>query len=373
MHLLRRVTFATVLSLLGLGITIWNGTELLAGAEPTGRERVGSAAECGASVEGQSLSISTSKAVYAPGEQIILNVRLKNFGTTDVTEARHGPIEIISLYSIGVSLEHDRAVPMTTYALEQVRRFVDLPGSGRARTLKPDEDIADETVLSWFFDFSRSGKYTITAKRKVMKANGDWSSVEAVSNRLTISVDEELRYRSQAGPHDPPSRQYTISIPDFDVSRWHMDADIDAPVKARAAVAADLIAQAQKGKTRNARTYGVYLLGELRADEAVPTLLTLIDFEGVPDHNSNSRHARWGRYPACEALAKIGSPAVGLLVGDLADEGSASRRRLVVGTLRDILGKDVAEFVLKKADNSATGPRKANYEQAIRDLDAGGL
>ena len=122
----------------------------------------------------------------------------------------------------------------------------------------------------------------------------------------------------------------------------------------------------------HAKVYCVYLLGELRADEAVPALLTLIDFEGVPDHNSNRRRARWGRYPASEALAKIGSPAVGPVTAALGDESGETRRKLMVRVLRDILGSDTANFVLQRAVDSANGTKAANYKQAKRELAADG-
>jgi hypothetical protein len=359
---------------------------VFASAMPTSRSRASEAkaasqpslagpGEQAATVEGQSLSISTSKSIYAPGEEITLIARIRNVGHTEIREWRDRYELLLSVYSIRVSPVEGGEVPMTAYGREQRdKEHERAMGSHASRKLKPNGEVSDEIVLTWYYDFSRAGKYLVSAKKKVVKADGSLSPAEATSNKLAVTVDESLRYRNRGDQeaHEPQGCAYLLRIPDFDKTLWHVENPADSPIKVYDEAAADLIRQSQNAKTNNARVYSIYLLGEFRAKAAVPALLRAADTVAARADNYKPGHPRWGRFPAREALAKIGSPAVEPVIDALADQASPARRKLMVGVLRDILGKDVAEFIVKKAADSATGRKKTNYEEARRELSATG-
>ena len=144
----------------------------------------------GTIVEGQSLSISTQKAAYAPGERIVLKACFQNVGNKDMkaTEAFFPTI-----YHLDVLLPNGKPAPMTLFG----KQAIELAGFGADTemvTLKPGEETCDEIELSRLFDFTLAGKYTVSAQR-VVPVN---SRLKVTSNKLEITVDESL-------PHDASS------------------------------------------------------------------------------------------------------------------------------------------------------------------------
>lgn len=102
------------------------------------------------------------------------------------------------------------------------------------------------------------------------------------------------------------------------------------------------------------RAYGgpvhraILLLGEMRSPEAVYALTKLLTF--LPDTRSampTPREEYEYYFPAAEALAAIGQPAVSQMVNAISTSDDAKVRRLAVWVLIKIGGKDQAVFQLE--------------------------
>jgi hypothetical protein len=107
---------------------------------------------------------------------------------------------------------------------------------------------------------------------------------------------------------EPPSvvgsehDSYTFRIPDLDsLASTGTYAAVLQLLATHRQLRADLAARLANGKLSDAgRTYLIYILGEMRAAEAVEPLLDVIDFKTHPD--GNGMHARWDQRPVEQAL-----------------------------------------------------------------------
>ena len=94
------------------------------------------------------------------------------------------------------------------------------------------------------------------------------------------------------------------------------------------------------------RVYAIYLLGQLRAEEAVPDLLDIIDLDAEPIMRYTA--IQWhGRFPAQVALTKIGMPAVREISKRLPSESSAEKQKLFCTVVRDVLGQKPGRMYLE--------------------------
>jgi hypothetical protein len=112
----------------------------------------------------------------------------------------------------------------------------------------------------------------------------------------------------------------------------------------------------------------IKLLGELRPEEAIRTLLrNLTYYVDTSIAGSLGGRGLGARYPAAASLAKIGNPAVPELLGFLSGSTDRLERHLCVWTLIRIDGRDVARFRVEKAikDCRPYGNAKANLEAAL--------
>jgi hypothetical protein len=116
----------------------------------------------------------------------------------------------------------------------------------------------------------------------------------------------------------------------------------------------------------------IYLLGELRPNDinAVDALMENIDYVATRGDIRISI-ARWGKYPAEEALEKIGMPAVHVaLTFYLPKEENQLKRHLMCNVLQGALGEDIAITILKKWIAKESDPQKsANLELALKELE----
>ena len=144
----------------------------------------------GDAVEDQAVSITTEKAVYAPGERIVLNACLKNIGQHDVKAITMQPSPI---YQVSVLLPDGKELPLTLYGNSIFKNPWKI-GSRSTRILKPGEEThVEELQLSRLFDFSLAGKYVISVKRAVIRRDGTVRpKLYATSNKLEITVDESI-------------------------------------------------------------------------------------------------------------------------------------------------------------------------------------
>ena len=116
----------------------------------------------------------------------------------------------------------------------------------------------------------------------------------------------------------------------------------------------------------------IRLLGELRAEEAISTLVRdLTYYVDTSIAGTLGGRGLGARYPAAGSLAKIGSPAVPRIVGVLRSTTNPLERHICVWTLIAIDGRDVARFRIKKAiERCRLSGMKANLEAALQHLDA---
>ena len=122
----------------------------------------------------------------------------------------------------------------------------------------------------------------------------------------------------------------------------------------------------------DSKTCAFYLLGELRPNDinAVDALMQNIDFVATRGDIRISI-ARWGKYPAEEALGKIGMPVVhAALTFYLPKEENQLKRHLMCEVLYDALTPDIAIPTLKQWIAKESDPQKrANLELALKELE----
>jgi hypothetical protein len=128
----------------------------------------------------------------------------------------------------------------------------------------------------------------------------------------------------------------------------------------------------QRDFPADSKLCAIYLLGELRPRDAsaVDALMENIDFVATRG-DIRLGIARWGKYPAEEALEKIGMPAVHVaLTFYLPKEEDQLKRHLMCNVLQGALGEDNAITILKQWIAKESDPHKsANLELALRELE----
>jgi hypothetical protein len=162
--------------------------------------------------------------------------------------------------------------------------------------------------------------------------------------------------------------KYVIEIPPFDrVQRQERDDGANAVAEAYFRAKENLLGQLHYAKTGEQKTIVIFLLGRLRAKEAIDDLVKMIDFRAAY-FDPKTRFARWGEYPAQEALQKIGTPCEISVLDALGKEKSELRRKLFLEVLRNVYGPKICLLVLDDASKSGSAEERVNYEEAARSL-----
>jgi hypothetical protein len=117
-----------------------------------------------------------------------------------------------------------------------------------------------------------------------------------------------------------------------------------------------------------------YLLGALRAEEAVQDLTKHIKLE-TKSLGTQEELRRWGRYPVKEALMKIGNRSIPCMVRLIGSSDDATERRHAVEVIwvvsgqgfdEEISGKEVACLILGKAiEKDADVARRKRLADAL--------
>ena len=166
------------------------------------------------------------------------------------------------------------------------------------------------------------------------------------------------------------TKTIAITVPDFQTSTPDvLSAEVDKAVQAYSGVTNEIIAQVQRGHLPNeGMLYAIVLLGQLRAANAATVLIEKIDFKPAKKDTSGGI-GRWGPYPAQEALVKIGTPAVNMVLDKLPTEQNDLRRQLMCSVISDAVGKRVADAMLRfRYEEEHDAAHRANLEAAIRVL-----
>jgi hypothetical protein len=129
--------------------------------------------------------------------------------------------------------------------------------------------------------------------------------------------------------------------------------------------------RAQLLRLTSPKCLAIKLLGELRAEEAVPSLVQDLTYR-VDTSIAGTFGGRGlgARYPAAGSLAKIGNPAVPKLLGFLGKSTERVQRHVCVWTLIAIDGRDVARFRVERAiERCGLSRTKANLEAGLEYFD----
>ncbi len=132
---------------------------------------------------------------------------------------------------------------------------------------------------------------------------------------------------------------------------------------------------AKLGSTSDeARRYAAFLLGFYRMEQAAPHLAKIIWLsDAAPDRmvlveGQWIRQATevwfWNRYPAAEALVKIGEPALPYAIELLADEDDATIRGLAASVALAIAHERAAPEVAKAAAAESSAKRRKRLQAA---------
>lgn len=140
----------------------------------------------GEPVLGQALSISTEKREYAPGEAIVLVIRIKKVGTNESPSFTY---DVRRQDAVTMLLPDGKQPPLT--AEEERRRKEPARDGAFGVRLKPGEERRRELELTRIFDMTAPATYTVSVRRHVVVGNGeDYARVqgEVTSNRIAINV-----------------------------------------------------------------------------------------------------------------------------------------------------------------------------------------
>ncbi|HVM61681.1 MAG TPA: HEAT repeat domain-containing protein [Verrucomicrobiae bacterium] len=119
---------------------------------------------------------------------------------------------------------------------------------------------------------------------------------------------------------------------------------------------------------KEARCRAAYLLGEYRLPGATAKLSQAITLEANP--RLNDRQWFWDRYPAAEALARIGSPSIPAMTRNLEESDDKLARDLSLKVLCSVEGdKEVVKLRLQRAlDAQKDAKKQARLQSALKSL-----
>jgi hypothetical protein len=167
-------------------------------------------------------------------------------------------------------------------------------------------------------------------------------------------------------------RQYSINLPDFrSPPSEEMSRAVDKVIECYDLVVADVLNQLRDYQlSSEAKVYAIYLLGRLRASAAVTILLDNIAFKATKV-DPKGGIGRWGMYPAQEALVRIGTPAVNMILDRLPSEREELRRKLMCSVISDVEGKAFAKLAIKiRFDEESDPANKENLQLALKYLES---
>jgi hypothetical protein len=134
----------------------------------------------------------------------------------------------------------------------------------------------------------------------------------------------------------------------------------------------NLVFQLQSGELKSDnKVLAIYLLGCLRPQDtnSIEVLVMNIDFQASVFDLAGS-FPRWGKYPAEDALIKIGASTVEPLLSHLANKNTNLRRRLMCEVLKKVEAKDAAEKQIDQRIQSESDlTRQANFKLALKELE----
>ena len=148
-------------------------------------------------------------------------------------------------------------------------------------------------------------------------------SSEETSNRIAEVSNLITAQLLRESAENATNLLKNVKAPDFSkLSYEEASKAVNSITSQNRQIVTDLLHQIVHGSlTPEAKTFALYLLGEMRSRDAyaVTVLIDNIDFK-TPRVDNEWRVGRWGTYPAQEALVKTRSPFVYGIVNRLAVE-----------------------------------------------------
>jgi len=119
------------------------------------------------------------------------------------------------------------------------------------------------------------------------------------------------------------------------------------------------------------RFCSAYLLGHYRFNQAAGSLADVVTMEN-PELTRNTREQRWGRYPAVEALIRLGKPSVPPMISNLETSDDEHVRGLSARVIYHVEGPELARIVVEMAITKQPDPvKKKRLETALSLLKGG--
>jgi hypothetical protein len=115
----------------------------------------------------------------------------------------------------------------------------------------------------------------------------------------------------------------------------------------------------------------IYVLGHLRPKDAhsIDVLIENIDLK-APRMDPATDIARWGMYPAADALERIGVPVIDPILNHLPNEGNDLRRHLMCRVLKSVEGKDTANKQIKeRLAGESNLSKRANLGLSLKEVE----
>jgi hypothetical protein len=152
--------------------------------------------QLGKVVNGQELSISTDKRIYAPGETVLLTANLRNVGERVVETWGTGTLLDFQLTVVSPD---GTELPMTPYG----KNLSAMRGSLRESSvrLQPGQQNSVRIALNRLYGVGLAGKYEVFAKRRIIAgySHRKVEMCEIISNRLEIKIDDTLKVNVDDG------------------------------------------------------------------------------------------------------------------------------------------------------------------------------
>ncbi len=194
---------------------------------------------------------------------------------------------------------------------------------------------------------------------------------KAVKTLIGLMIFSSAIFLYGGGDAKKSGTEYSIRVDQYSkLTRLESDKATEQLLKTHADVAGDLIGQLQQNPSAETKVYLIYLLGQIRDVRAVGVLTDNIDHK-APKLDLASRIARWGDYPAAEALANIGIMSIQEIAVRLPKEQPELRRKLMVTVIRDTFGERLGRLYLDElAAEQKTDEAKKHLKMSLDAFDS---
>jgi hypothetical protein len=152
----------------------------------------------GKPVEGQAISIASAKLTYACGEEIWLDVRMKNVGKVPILDPREQYLRPPNNYQCDICVPGGASAALTEAGAATLASAPALEGLYwvEKKPVEPGGEFFWHRIeVTCLYDLRQPGKYIVSARKNVALPGGGYSTTEAVSNKLEITVFDALADR----------------------------------------------------------------------------------------------------------------------------------------------------------------------------------